>query len=229
QSAHSSRRDSAIHYSPSELQALNGYLKTLEPIEILDWAVDHLPALHLITVFDLSSCAIASLFSKLSKRRNSSRPLVKFLFIDTLHQFPQTTQLAQRLTDHYSLDLQTFYPLGANTVAEFEMLLGPKLWETDSAIYNYITKVEPTRRAFEEVGFQAVVKENIWTTDLQGRNQSRLPILEVDDTGVIKINPLNKWTWEETWSYVKAESVPYNSLLDIGYRQINDFHSTKIP
>lgn len=142
QSAHSSRRDSAIHFSPSELRALNAYLETLEPIAILDWAVDHLPALHLITVFDLSGCAIASLFSKLSKRRDSSRPLVKLLFIDTLHHFPQTTQLAQRLTERYSLDLQTFYPLGANTAAEFETLLGPKLWETDPTIYNYLTKVK---------------------------------------------------------------------------------------
>ena len=42
-----------------------------------------------------------------------------------------------------------------------------------------------------------------------------------------KINPLINWTFEQVKQYIDANNVPYNELLDLGYRSIGDYHSTQ--
>ena len=51
----------------------------------------------------------------------------------------------------------------------------------------------------------------------------------MDETGLIKINPLANWTFKETKAYIDTNHVPYNVLLDQGYTSIGDWHSTKKP
>jgi len=63
----------------------------------------------------------------------------------------------------------------------------------------------------------------------QGGARAAIPILEVDETGLIKVNPLAAWTLEDTLSYIKREGVPYNALVDQGYKSIGDWHSTAVP
>jgi phosphoadenosine phosphosulfate reductase len=46
-----------------------------------------------------------------------------------------------------------------------------------------------------------------------------LPAVEIDHGhgGIVKINPLVKWTEAQTWDYVRAHKIPYNALHDQGY------------
>ena len=37
---------------------------------------------------------------------------------------------------------------------------------------------------------------------------------------MLKINPLIDWSWDDVWSYIRKNDVPYNSLLDRGYPSI---------
>jgi phosphoadenosine phosphosulfate reductase len=87
-------------------------------------------------------------------------------------------------------------------------------------------KVEPSRRAYEELNALAVITGRRRS---QGGDRASIPIIEVDGTGLIKINPLANWTFKETKSYIDANNVPYNALLDRGYTSIGDWHSTKTP
>jgi phosphoadenosine phosphosulfate reductase len=50
--------------------------------------------------------------------------------------------------------------------------------------------------------------------------------LEVDATGLLKLNPLFSWKFEQVKAYIDANSVPRNKLLDQGYKSIGDWHST---
>jgi phosphoadenosine phosphosulfate reductase len=84
--------------------------------------------------------------------------------------------------------------------------------------------VEPARRAYEELGVKAVITGRRRS---QGADRSSLPIVEVDSTGLIKVNPLANWSFAETKAYIDANGVPYNALLDRGYRSVGDWHSTK--
>lgn len=86
-----------------------------------------------------------------------------------------------------------------------------------------MTKVEPTQRALKELHV------DIWITGRrrsQGDSRSTLEVLEITSDGRIKFNPACWMTWNDIWSYVKAHHVPYNALLDQGYKSVGDFFAT---
>ncbi|KAF9969396.1 hypothetical protein BGZ65_011983 [Modicella reniformis] len=156
---------------------------------------------------------------------NVRRHPVPLIFIDTLYHFSETLDLAQRVQDHYNIPLKIYKPQGCETTEEFERFHGERLWETDDVSYDYLIKVEPGRRAYQELGAQAVISGRRRS---QKGDRSRLDILEIEPgTGLIKLNPLASWSFQQVWTYVRAHQVPYNALLDQGYRSIGDWHSTK--
>ena len=52
-------------------------------------------------------------------------------------------------------------------------------------------------------------------------------MVEVDDTGLVKVNPLANWSFAQVEAYVSAHEVPHNELLSLGYRSVGDWHSTQ--
>lgn len=44
---------------------------------------------------------------------------------------------------------------------------------------------------------------------------------------MIKINPLANWSFDQVKEYVTENNVPYNELLDRGYKSVGDWHSTQ--
>lgn len=93
-------------------------------------------------------------------------------------------------------------------------------------IFTIFLQVEPSRRAYEELNAVAVITGRRRS---QGGDRASIPIIEVETTGLIKINPLANWTFKETKAYIDNNNVPYNALLDRGYTSIGDWHSTKKP
>ena len=54
-----------------------------------------------------------------------------------------------------------------------------------------------------------------------------MTVLEYEETsGIIKINPLWNWDFKQVKAYIDDNKVPYNELLDLGYKSIGDWHST---
>ena len=51
--------------------------------------------------------------------------------------------------------------------------------------------------------------------------------VEYDEAGLIKVNPLASWSFKQVQSYVTEHNVPYNDLLDRGYKSVGDWHSTE--
>ena len=84
-------------------------------------------------------------------------------------------------------------------------------------------QVEPARRAYEELGVKAVITGRRAS---QGADRANLQPVEVDNTGLVKLNPLCAWTFPFVEWYVDANKVPRNKLLDQGYRSVGDWHST---
>ena len=87
----------------------------------------------------------------------------------------------------------------------------------------YYWQVEPARRAYEELGVKAVITGRRAS---QGADRAGLQPLEVDNTGLVKINPLFAWNFHLVEWYMKENNVPHNKLLDQGYRSVGDWHST---
>ena len=60
----------------------------------------------------------------------------------------------------------------------------------------------------------------------QGGARNSLQPLEVDNTGLLKLNPLCSWSFKDVENYINEHHVPRNKLLSQGYRSIGDWHST---
>jgi phosphoadenosine phosphosulfate reductase len=91
-------------------------------------------------------------------------------------------------------------------------------------LYDWVAKVEPAQRAYSELAVSAVLTGRRRS---QGAKRSDLGVIEVDEAGLVKVNPMFNWSFEQVQEYVKANSVPYNELLDLGYKSVGDWHSTQ--
>lgn len=88
-----------------------------------------------------------------------------------------------------------------------------------------ILKVEPTRRAIEEMGVTC------WVTGLrctEGRTRTDFKEVEQRDPGLIKLNPILIWHEREIWQYLALHQVPVNPLYAQGYRSLGCAPCTKI-
>ncbi|KAL9111896.1 MAG: hypothetical protein Q9227_003746 [Pyrenula ochraceoflavens] len=211
-----------IFFTKAHLQFLNRQLQLLEPQDILRWSITTLPNLYQTTAFGQTGLVTLDMLSKL----NIPRPqMVDVIFLDTLHHFNETHALIKRIRQKYPLiNVHTYKPDGVENAQQFNDKYGEKLWEKDEQHYDWVAKVEPAERAYKEMHVSAV---------LTGRRRSQkgkrgtIDIVEIDDRGLIKVNPLANWTFEQVQHYLKANDVPYNELIDRGYKSIGDWHSTQ--
>jgi len=211
-----------IYFTKTHLRFLNRQLQFLEPQEILRWAITTLPNLYQSTAFGLSGLVTLDMLSKLKVPRPQ---MVDLIFIDTLHHFQETLDLVDRVRTRYPLiNLHTYKVDGIQTAEEFATIYGDKLWETDDNRYDYLVKVEPAQRAYRELQVTAVMTGRRRS---QGGKRGDLDIIEVDEAGLIKVNPLANWSFQQIHDYVKTNNLPYNALLDQGYKSIGDWHSTQ--
>lgn len=123
-----------------------------------------------------------------------------------------------------NVNLHVYKPEGCETVEEFEAKHGKELWKTDADLYDWVAKVEPAQRAYSDLSVAAILTGRRRS---QGAKRESLDIIEVDEAGLIKINPLASWSFKQVQEYIKANDVPYNALLDRGYKSVGDWHSTE--
>jgi phosphoadenosine phosphosulfate reductase len=225
--------DQRIQNVIANLATINEQLAEATPEQILEWSIDNLPGLYQTTAFGVTGCVTLDQVSRISARRaekqaagTAAKHLVPLIFLDTLYHFPQTLNLARRAARHYDAPMHVYRPQGTDTTTEFEKRWGTSLWERDEETYDYVVKVEPARRAYQELGVRAVFTGRRRS---QGADRASLGAIEVDETGLIKVNPFLNWSFAQVDAYVKANAVPYNELLDMGYKSIGDWHSTALP
>jgi len=211
-----------VLFTKPHLTFLNRQLQHLEPQEILRWCITSLPSLYQTTAFGLTGLVMLDMLSQMKIPRPQNLDLI---FLDTLHHFPETLALVDRVRERYPLvNIHVYKPAGLNNAAEFARRYGEKLWETNDQLYDWMAKVEPAQRAYRELQVSAVLTGRRRS---QGGKRGELDIIEIDEAGLIKVNPLANWTFQQVQEYVKTNNVPYNELLDRGYKSIGDWHSTQ--
>jgi phosphoadenosine phosphosulfate reductase len=196
---------------PAALAARSRELEGRPPQEILAWALgEYAPRVAISTAFGVEGCALIDMAVKID-------PQVQVFTIDTGFLFPETRALIDRFRQRYGLRVTTLE--GDVTKAEQERRHGLALYARDTDLCCSLRKVEPTRRAL--VGLDA------WIAGLrrdQGESRAGIQILERydhdDGSPLVKVNPLAAWTRKDTWAYVLEHEVPYNELLDAGYKSV---------
>lgn len=203
--------------SKEELDAANEYLSALTPEDILRWAAENVSDLYQTTAFGLTGLVAIDMLSKIAA---SPPPLI---FLDTLYHFPETYELVEVVKARYGVPIIVYKPERCENVQEFESRHGERFWERNEGGYDYAVKVEPARRAYAELGVTAVITGRRAS---QGGARAALQPLEVDETGLLKLNPLFAWNFTFVDWYIKENKVPHNKLLEQGYRSVGDWHST---
>lgn len=99
------------------------------------------------------------------------------------------------------------------------MILLRRYCNPDHVIY----QVEPSKRAYDKLCVKSVITGRRAS---QGAARSLLQPLEVDETGLLKLNPLCSWSFQDVEKYINQYDIPRNKLLVQGYRSIGDWHST---
>ena len=190
--------------------------------EILQWCITTIPNLFQTTAFGLTGLVTLDMLSKMKIPRPQ---MIDLIFLDTLHHFPETLALVDQVRSRYPLvNVHVYKPNDAENAAQFAQKHGERLWETNDELYDWIAKVEPAQRAYRELQVAAVLTGRRRS---QGGKRGELNVIDVDEAGLIKVNPLANWSFQQVQQYVKANNVPYNKLLDRGYKSIGDSHSTQ--
>ena len=100
-----------------------------------------------------------------------------------------------------------------------------RLYESDPDSCCDILKVEPIRRAIQEMEVAC------WVTGLrctEGRTRTDFQEIEERDRGLIKLNPILIWNEREVWQYLAIDRVPVNPLYAQGYRSLGCEPCTRI-
>jgi phosphoadenosine phosphosulfate reductase len=205
-------------FDAAELARKSAELEGRPPQEILAWALaEYQPRLCISTAFGVEGCALIDMAMKLD-------PAIPVFTVDTGFLFPETHELIARFVDRYGIRLTTH--AGEVSKADQEQRHGLALWSRDPDLCCQLRKVEPTQRAVR--GMDA------WIAGLrrdQGKSRAGIPILDLlaheDGSPLVKISPLATWTRNDTWTYVVANDVPYNPLLDQGYKSIGCWPCTR--
>lgn len=213
-----------ISLTKPHIRHLNQQLERMSVQDRLRFVKTLFPNLYQSTAFGLSGLVAIDVLSKI-QTEDPEAPSIDLIFLDTLYHFNETYDLVNRVRSRYpNVNLHVYKPSGADTVAEFEERYGEKLYETSEELYDWIAKVEPQQRAYAELG---VAAELTGRRRSQGGQRDKIPVLEVDEeTGIVKINPLVDWSFAQVRNYIAEHNVPYNILLDHGYKSVGDWHST---
>lgn len=205
-------------FGVEELSAKSAELEGKPAQEILAWALaEYAPKVGISTAFGVEGCALIDMAVKIN-------PRIAVFTVDTDFLFAETSELIQRFVDRYGIALTTFK--GKVTKDQQESAHGLALYERNPDLCCELRKVEPTQRA--TAGLDA------WIAGLrrdQGQSRAGIAILERydhdDGSPLVKVNPLATWTRKDTWKYVLDHQVPYNLLLDQGYKSIGCWPCTR--
>ena len=129
--------------------------------------------------------------------------------------FIVTTRFKPAETKKFMEDQVARYP--ELKVYRNDSAIPDRLFETAPDRCCDILKVEPTRRAIDEMNV------GCWVTGLrctEGRTRVDFREVEERDQGLVKLNPILIWQEREVWQYLALYKVDVNPLYAQGYRSL---------
>jgi len=199
------------NFTAEQLQKLNETLKT--PQDVLKWAIDNLhPKLGLASSFGAEDVVVIDMLMKIN-------PKARIFTLDTGRLNQETYDVMDEIRNKYNTNIEVMFP-DQNEVEQMVRVNGMNLFYQsigNRKLCCGIRKVHPLNKML--AGLDG------WITGLradQTEVRSNAQKIEIDQqhNGMIKINPIIEWTWEQTWDYIKKNNVPYNKLHDKGFPSI---------
>jgi phosphoadenosine phosphosulfate reductase len=148
-------------------------------------------------------------------------PNVDVLFLDTGYHFPETYETRNEVAR--LLPIRVVDVLPQQTVAEQDAEFGAELFSRDPNLCCARRKVEPLGNELKnyELWFTGVRRDEAPT-------RTNTPLLTWDEkNGLIKVNPLAAWSFDDLVNYAILYQVTVNPLLNQGYPSIGCAPCTK--
>ena len=148
-------------------------------------------------------------------------PNVDVLFLDTGYHFAETVVTRNEVARALPIRVVDVKP--KQTVAEQDAQYGEKLWSRDPNLCCQLRKVDPLHNSLQnyELWFTGVRRDEAPT-------RANTPLLVWDEkNGLVKVNPLAAWTFDQLIDYATENKVPVNLLLSNGYPSIGCEPCTK--
>jgi len=199
----------------AELESASRRLEGSKPWEILAWAIERYhPKLTMATAFGPEGCAIIHMIAQIE-------PRVRIFNLDTGYQFAETLLLRDRIATELGIEVEMVRP--ALDVAAYEAANGGPVHAHDPDRCCRDRKLTPMR--------QAIVGYDAWISSIradQSSHRAKASVVAYDAKfGLVKVNPLLRWTHRDVWAYVMSNQVPYNPLHDQGYPSIGCWPCTR--
>jgi phosphoadenosine phosphosulfate reductase len=182
--------------------------------EIVEWVARN---------FDVPTVAVACSMADAVLPHLVSQRLrgVDVLFLETGYHFLETKITRDEVARALDVNVVDIHP--AQTVPEQDAEYGAELFRRNPELCCALRKVEPLNRALAgyEVWFTGVRREEAPT-------RTGTQLIAWDEAhGLVKVNPLAAWTFDEVTGYASENKVPQNLLLSNGYPSIGCEPCTK--
>lgn len=198
-------------YTQEQIDEVNSKLKT--PEDALKWAYDTFGnKIAKASSFGPEDSVVTDMIIKVN-------PKARFFTLDTGRLNQETYDVMDAIAKKYNINFEVMFP---ETVAVEEMVRTKGINLFYDSVDNRklcceIRKVRPLNKILSTL--------DAWVTGLrsdQNENRSQASMVELDHLhgGIVKINPIIDWTWEQVLSYIKERNLPYNKLLDKGFTSI---------
>lgn len=196
-----------------EIKKLNQESDGMGPQEVLQWGLNNIhPKLALASSFGAEDVVLIDMLMKIN-------PEARIFTLDTGRLNQETYDVMDAVKSKYGLKLEVMFPETEETkemVRDHGMNLFYKSLELRHMCCG-IRKVKPLNNMLATL--------DGWITGLradQTQNRGDAAKFELDEQhgGMVKLNPLIDWEWEQVIEYIKENDVPYNKLHDQGYPSI---------
>jgi len=178
--------------------------KISRSLKLLADAIDKYDKIALFSSFGKDSIVTLHL----ARRVN---PTIQVVSIVTPYWFQETFDYKDKITKEWNLNIHTFQiPLITNKNGK------KNLYEIDVEKCCDYYKVSPTKQAVKQL------KLDCWISGLrntEGHTRKFLDEIEVRG-GLVKINPILKWTEQDVWLYMCSNNIAPHPLYLEGYRSL---------
>lgn len=198
-------------FTQEQVDELNSKIKTTN--EALQWVSDNLhPRVAKASSFGVEDAVIMDIMHKIN-------PKFRFFTLDTGRLPQETYDIMDIVRKKYNITIEVLFP-DTKEVEDMVKEKGINLFYDsveNRKLCCEIRKVHPINKILSTL--------DGWITGLR-RDQTEIRkdvnIFQIDHghSGILKINPIIDWTWEQIQDYIKKNNLPYNKLLDKGYSSI---------
>lgn len=198
--------------TPFPIERWQRELADATPLEVLRWAAQTFgERITLASALGLEAQVMTHLISE-------NKLPIEIFTLDTGRLFGETYALMAQTESRYDMRFKIYFPDRGEVEALVNdagtNLFRESLEKRQSCCA--VRKVNPLKRALEG--------KDAWITGLRSEQSVTRQDLQVvswdENHGMVKINPLLHWTEKDVWTFIHAQSVPYNALMDRGFASI---------